>query len=1159
MLFSRLLTSAILVCSFAVSGQLQDKPWREIATPGGTTASSSENRIALDVLEDGKIYFTYHDQNTGLLSINKYDVLLNQWVLIQQINLTASNVYFVDTYASGNKLYVIWAVNNSLTEINIVKIDENEQLQNIVSNASSNVDAFQNSSIDFTVDEVNQVAYTTGKDVNSGVYVDRYNLTTGNYQDGYFVGFMTSNEPKIGLDVVNSTIYVAGNDFSSNLIVYSSLTSAAMSFTPVGGASGFVYSSFYTGESVSTNFDLVEKEGTSPELVFTHFDMIAQSDYNMRIGLGSNTNAEVSLASPNFINGKTGSARGTSSFVFGNNFDTNELYVEEIFANGSYARVAQIFNPILNLLSCESYKLSHDYLNNRLAVFYNVTGNVDGLGKVALTNTPPQLDSYDTKLGCASSYSIYLENILFSDAENDQVEIINSFQSTNISVVDPASLIAYSTTNGDWVIDGFGQTPGFTDLTFYFTDGLDTVAETVTIEITTPNVPSFTEPEFTFCVNEGIIDLNSVVDLAGGDFSGNEQAIQDGLLDLSQFDDPALLPYQTFVDYSYSDANGCASYISVDVFVLDAPSATLSVTNSACGLSSGEIQAAITSPNGTFFTYWNTGSQNQVIISNLTPGIYYLNVFDELGCMTMAEGTVEASDVTVSSQITEVSCHDGNNGSIELSVSGPGASYDVFWSTGASTFTIQDLTPGIYEAIITDVNGCSVTYSYTLNNPAELELEFYTNYATSCTASDGFIEAYVYNAVGNIGYLWSNGGTTPNITGLSSGVYSLTVTDESGCSISKTEYLLASTGIFGFGEVQKSNCGSADGSIEVQLYPTFGETIASIEWSNGATTQNIYNLVPGYYECTATQSDGCVSVFGWNVESFKPERPSICMVTVDSVTTTNLIVWEKPVTTSIDHYRIYRETTQVGLFQLIDTVNYASISVFNDVVASPKTKSWRYKISAVNACGDESSLSNSHKTIHLVTEDLGSGEYKVTWDNYEGFLYNDYDLYRFTNASGWELILDNIPYLALPYTLDTPSSIDGLDYMIEIDPGFQCTATFGKAQDYNSSRSNKARGDFNPGSGTGDPNNSIVEYESESMNVSIYPNPSNGVFNVDMDFSDIGAQAAMTITDISGKIISQQEVVNGINVLNLEHIKTGIYLVSIQDDQNNIVVRILKN
>ena len=126
----------------------------------------------MDVLEDGKIYFTYHDQNTGLLSINKYDVLLNQWVLIQQINLTASNVYFVDNYASGNKLYVIWAVNNSLTEINIVKIDENEQLQNIVSNASSNVDAFQNSSIDFIVDEVNQVAYTTGKDVNSGVYVD---------------------------------------------------------------------------------------------------------------------------------------------------------------------------------------------------------------------------------------------------------------------------------------------------------------------------------------------------------------------------------------------------------------------------------------------------------------------------------------------------------------------------------------------------------------------------------------------------------------------------------------------------------------------------------------------------------------------------------------------------------------------------------------------------------------------------------------------------------------------------------------------------------------------------------------------------------------------------------------------------------------------------
>lgn len=335
--------------------------------------------------------------------------------------------------------------------------------------------------------------------------------------------------------------------------------------------------------------------------------------------------------------------------------------------------------------------------------------------------------------------------------------------------------------------------------------------------------------------------------------------------------------------------------------------------------------------------------------------------------------------------------------------------------------------------------------------------------------------------------------------------------------------------------------------------------VSSIQWSNGATPQNIYNLVPGYYECIATQSDGCESAFGWNVGAYNPQKPAICIVTVDSLTTTNLIVWEKPITNSIDHYRIYRETTQAGFFVLTDTVHYSNISVFNDVVASPKTKSWRYRIAAVNECDEESPLSNNHKTIHLTTQDLGSGEFKVTWDNYEGFTFNQYDLHRYTNATGWELVLANIPFLALPYTFDVPPSIDGLDYMIEIDPGFQCTATFGKVQDYNSSRSNKARGEFNPGSGTGDPNNSIVAFESESMSVSIFPNPSDGGFNVDLLLKNSETAANLIVMDFTGKVVTEQKVVNGLNKLDLSYLLSGVYFVSITNANTNVMVRIVKN
>lgn len=675
-----------------------------------------------------------------------------------------------------------------------------------------------------------------------------------------------------------------------------------------------------------------------------------------------------------------------------------------------------------------------------------------------------------------------------------------------------------------------------------------------------PEIPSFSSAVLSFCINEGQIDLNEYVDLTGGTFSLDQTiTVEEGVLDLGQIPNQGNLPYLTFVQYLYSDTNGCSSFTTSDAIVFDIPSATLAITNTTCGSSSGSIEATVTSPNGTYFSYWNTGAQDQLNITNLSPGAYYFNVFDASGCIAVVQGTVEAADINASAQISPVSCHNGNNGAIDLTISGPGAPYAVFWSTGASVNSIANLSPGIYEAIITDVNGCEVTYSYTLTNPPRMSVELFTTLPSACGVSDGSLESTVLNGIGNISYQWSTGATSMNLTGLSGGIYSLIATDVNGCVASVSKNLIPSNGIFANASLLKSNCGANDGAIEVDLFPAFGQSVSSIQWSNGATTQNIYNLVPGYYECIATQSDGCESAFGWNVGAYNPQKPAICIITVDSLTTTNLIVWEKPITNSIDHYRIYRETSQAGFYVLIDTVHYSNISVFNDVVASPKTKSSRYRIAAVNECGEERPLSNSHKTIHLTTQDLGSGEFKVTWDNYEGFTFNQYDLYRYTNATGWELVLANIPFLALPYTFDVPPSIDGLDYMIEIDPGFQCTATFGKAQDYNSSRSNKVKGEFNPGSGTGDPNNSIVAFESESMSVSIFPNPSDGGFNVDLLLKNSETAANLIVMDFTGKVVTEQKVVNGLNKLDLSYLLSGVYFVSITNADTNVMVRIVKN
>src|SRR6185436_9626277 len=119
---------------------------------------------------------------------------------------------------------------------------------------------------------------------------------------------------------------------------------------------------------------------------------------------------------------------------------------------------------------------------------------------------------------------------------------------------------------------------------------------------------------------------------------------------------------------------------------------------------------------------------------------------------------------------------------VNITVSGGTAPYTYLWSNGATTEDITGLAAGNYNVTITDANGCTKNMQFTVDTDVSdiTVTPVVTN--TICTASLGAINITVSGGTPPYTYLWSNGATTEDISGLAAGNYTVTVTDVNGCT-----------------------------------------------------------------------------------------------------------------------------------------------------------------------------------------------------------------------------------------------------------------------------------------------------------------------------------------------------------------------------------------
>lgn len=677
-------------------------------------------------------------------------------------------------------------------------------------------------------------------------------------------------------------------------------------------------------------------------------------------------------------------------------------------------------------------------------------------------------------------------------------------------------------------------------------------SDDITVSVNPIAPYTFNSSSLSICDNFGVLDLNGQVNVTPGIF--------EGIGVINNTFNPIYLNGNGFTEiyHTYSNVNGCTRKDTMQLFVNQSPNLSFSITDANCGNFDGAIDATITGGLTPYNIYWNNGSITEDI-SNIQPSVYYMNVIDANGCMSMGAATVSSNSLSISATTTDVTCFGGNDGMIDLTVSGGTAPYQIEWlNDGVLTEDRNNVYAGTWDVYVIDANGCQASYSVVVNEPGPLTtIANYTN--PSCGLSDGDILITTQGGFAPYTYIWyddynttgSTIGTSANITNLNAGNYSVETIDANGCifvdNIVLTEDPQAQIIVE---SITDATC-ATQGAIDISIQSTL--PIVSTIWNTGATTEDISNLAAGTYSVDVTNNNGCTTTMQFHVENERPAVQEICMVGVDTATQTNRVVWEKPITTEISHFNIYRETSVAGQFNFVDSVLYADESFFVDSVAYPHMRSWRYKLTAVNTCGIESLKSPHHKTIHAVKNYGLNNQINISWDHYEGFTYSTYYIRRYTAENGWE----QLPSQASTVTgyTDTPPFFTDLDYEISINPPSPCVST--KATSHNASRSNRSNNIAGPNGPGNEENTSSITENNNDLDVSLFPNPTNGIVNLVWNSNAVNSQ--YQITDISGKIVKQWNSSNQKEIVQLSDYANGLYFLNIKNENGRKEFKIIKN
>ncbi|MFH2096087.1 MAG: PKD domain-containing protein, partial [Bacteroidota bacterium] len=300
-----------------------------------------------------------------------------------------------------------------------------------------------------------------------------------------------------------------------------------------------------------------------------------------------------------------------------------------------------------------------------------------------------------------------------------------------------------------------------------------------------------------------------------------------------------------------SDANGCTGTSQVTVTVSSNLSPNIAGTLAICSGAATTLDAG----NGYAAYLWSTGATTQTI--NVSAGgAYAVTVSDASGCtgtdnVTVTENNNPVPDITGALAFCP-------GGSTTLNAGGGYSSYN--WSPSGNSQTIVVSVAGTYAVTVTDSYGCTGTDQVDVVESSAITLTLTPTDIVCYGQSSGSIDLSVSGGAMPFSYLWSNATTTEDLTNVSAGTYSVTVTDAGGCtgtgSASLTQPGQIVIGMTG----NQTICNGESATLTVSV--AGGVQPYTYHWSHSGVNSGTVTVSPTSattYSCYVEDANGCIS------------------------------------------------------------------------------------------------------------------------------------------------------------------------------------------------------------------------------------------------------------------------------------------------------------